>query len=145
MNKRWTIPELQELDDITFAMCILSERQETLNQEVPLAKKLRSAYHTLDDIRGGKPMNPDLCVGSSVREQIYREKDREYLLEDIKIQLEREELDLHGLTPEQVLADGEIIAQILHRFGKCETDHWENMEYAVEEGIKEILEERKEA
>ena len=140
---RWTIKELRETDDITFAMLILSERRETLNQEAPLAKKLRSAYHALDDIRGGMSMKPDLNIGSSIRELIYREKEREYLMDDIKIQLEREELDLHGLTPEQVLADGAIIAQILHRFGKCETDRWENVEYAVETGIKEVLENRK--
>lgn len=49
--ERWTIKALQETDDITFAMCILSERREGLNQEAPLAKKLQSAYHTLDNLR----------------------------------------------------------------------------------------------
>lgn len=49
--ERWTIKALKETDDITFAMCILSERREGLHQEAPLAKKLRSAYHTLDDLR----------------------------------------------------------------------------------------------
>ena len=48
---RWTIKELKETDDITFAMCILSERREGLNQEAPLAKKLRSTYHTLDRLK----------------------------------------------------------------------------------------------
>jgi len=48
---RWTIKELKDTDDITFAMCILSERREGLNQEAPLAKKLRSAYHTLDELK----------------------------------------------------------------------------------------------
>jgi hypothetical protein len=49
--KRWTIKELAKTDDITFAMCILSERREALNQEAPLAKKLKSAYCTLRDLR----------------------------------------------------------------------------------------------
>ncbi len=51
MSNRWTIKQINETDDLTFAMCILSERREMLNQEAPLAKKLRSAYHTLDSLR----------------------------------------------------------------------------------------------
>ena len=55
---RWTIKELENIEDITFAMCILSERREMLNQEAPLAKKLRSAYHTLDKVR------ENVCAGT---------------------------------------------------------------------------------
>lgn len=49
--RRWTIKQINETDDLTFAMCIMSERREMLNQEAPLAKKLRSAYHTIDHLR----------------------------------------------------------------------------------------------
>ena len=55
---RWTIKELKETDDITFAMCILSERRENLNQEAPLAKKLRSAYHTLNSMKEARNKIP---------------------------------------------------------------------------------------
>ncbi len=51
MNNRWTIEELKRTDDLMFAMCILSERREKLNQEAPLAKKIAKAYHTLSAIR----------------------------------------------------------------------------------------------
>lgn len=49
--RKWTIKELKETDDLTFAMVILSDRREGLNQEAPLAKKVRSAYHTLEQHR----------------------------------------------------------------------------------------------
>lgn len=52
---RWTMKELEKTDNITFAMCILSERRSLLNQEAPLAKKLQSAYHTLEELRSQKP------------------------------------------------------------------------------------------
>jgi hypothetical protein len=39
--KRWTIKQINETDDLTFAMCILSERRETLDQENQLVEALK--------------------------------------------------------------------------------------------------------
>ena len=52
---RWTIQELAGVDDITFAMCILSEREAGLNPYAPLSQKLKRARHTLDGLRGSCP------------------------------------------------------------------------------------------
>lgn len=71
MSNRWTNKELSEMDDITFAMCVLSERCAALNQEAPFAKKIASAYHTLDALRGGLPINiTDGDTLSALRERI---------------------------------------------------------------------------
>jgi len=125
-------------------MCILSERREMLNQNAPLAKKIASAYHTLDEIRGGCPMNHGVNELEAIRHRIYREIEQEYMMDDIEQHVREEGHDLHGLTPGEVMADNEMIDQIAYRFGKCDSgeEYWFNMEYAVEEGIKEVFEKR---
>lgn len=141
---RWTIKQLNEMDDLTFAMCILSERREMLNQNAPLAKKLASAYHMLDDVRGGKPMTSGNDMWGSMRERIYREVEHAYMMKELKRHVTEENHDLQGLSPDEVLADEVIVDQIIHRFGKCEhgEDYWLAVQYAIEQGIKEVLESR---
>ena len=147
---RWTINELEQIDDLTFAMCILSERRGSLNQESPLAKKLRRAYHTLDKLRGGQPIscNVDNAL-STMRHRIYDEIRREYELEDIKSKIsnmDRFDYELRGLTAEQLLGDDEIMNRIVEIFDKsgCGEDYWYIIENAIEVGISDILESRKE-
>jgi hypothetical protein len=138
--ERWTIKQLKETDDITFAMSILSERLGGLNVNAPLAKKLQSARSTLDNLRGGCPLvPPNSDMWGSMRERIYREMQDYYTMDYLRGHIENENHDLCGLTAEQVLADGEIMDRILHRYEKCESNDWDNMEYAIENGIKEIL------
>ena len=38
---RWTIKQLNEADNLTFAMSILSERGKDLNPHTPLSQKLQ--------------------------------------------------------------------------------------------------------
>ena len=83
-------------------------------------------------------------LSTSDRERIFREVERNYLIEDIKVQLDRDEVDKSGLSHDQILSDDDIISHILHLYRKCETYDWENMEYAVENGISDVLEARKE-
>lgn len=52
--ERWTMKELKNTDDITFAVCILNERKKTLNPYSPLAKKLEEAAKTLSEIKAEK-------------------------------------------------------------------------------------------
>lgn len=74
MNNRWTIEELKRTDDLMFAMCILSERREKLNQEAPLAKKIAKAYHTLSAMRSNPVVlgllveNDDYCPYGTEKE-----------------------------------------------------------------------------
>lgn len=49
--ERWTMQELKETDDITFAICILNERRRTLTPYSPLGMKLAEAAHTLHAIK----------------------------------------------------------------------------------------------
>lgn len=51
---RWTMRELKETDDITFAICILNERRRTLTPYSPLGMKLAEAAHTLANIKAEK-------------------------------------------------------------------------------------------
>lgn len=45
---RWTMKQLEETDDITFAIAILNERREgTICRYSPLSVKLSEAAHTL--------------------------------------------------------------------------------------------------
>lgn len=48
---RWTMRELKETDDITFAICILNERRRGLTPYSPLGMKLSEAAHTLSEIK----------------------------------------------------------------------------------------------
>lgn len=48
---RWTLQQLKDTDDLTFAIAILDERQKYLSQYSPLKKKLQEAMFTLDQIR----------------------------------------------------------------------------------------------
>lgn len=48
---RWTMRELKETDDITFAIQILYERRRGLTPYSPLGMKLSEAAHTLADIK----------------------------------------------------------------------------------------------
>ena len=67
-------------EKLYFAMCILSERREKLNQEAPLAKKLKKAYNTLNDVRGGAPMVPSGSVAwGSIRQRIFKSRVEETL------------------------------------------------------------------
>lgn len=49
---RWTMKELKETDDISFAIQILYERRKSLNLYSPLYQKISEAVNTLDRIRG---------------------------------------------------------------------------------------------
>ena len=49
---RWTIEELKNIDDISFAVRILNERrQTTTNVYSPLNQKISKAIYTLENIR----------------------------------------------------------------------------------------------
>ncbi len=56
--KRWTMKELAQTDDITFAMSVLSEKLAGLATYTPMAQKLAQARNTLDTLRGGQPITP---------------------------------------------------------------------------------------
>lgn len=51
---RWTMRELKETDDITFAIQILHERRRGLTPYSPLGMKLSEAAHTLSEIKREK-------------------------------------------------------------------------------------------
>lgn len=48
--KKWTIKELNAIDNITFAKTLLSERKDALTYYSPLAKKLSEAIAELNGI-----------------------------------------------------------------------------------------------
>lgn len=48
---RWTMQELKETDDITFAIGVLYERRKGLNPYSPLSQKISEAVATLNRIR----------------------------------------------------------------------------------------------
>ncbi len=48
---RWTMRELKETDDITFAIDVLYERRKSLNPYSPLSQKITEAIATLNRIR----------------------------------------------------------------------------------------------
>ena len=52
--KRWKMSELQGIDDLQFAISVLSERKADLNPFTPLAVKLTDAIHTLEELREEK-------------------------------------------------------------------------------------------
>ena len=122
------------INDLSFAVAILEERLKMLDYDAAFARKLKCA------IPATFPPTYSLY---SLSEQIYRFMERWYTVEDIKIQLDREEIDKCGLSSGQILGDEEIIAHILHLYHKCETGQWENMEFAVEQGIADVVNSRK--
>lgn len=54
MADRWTLEELENTDNITFAACILNERRNKLSPYSPLAAKLKAAEKELDAIKEAK-------------------------------------------------------------------------------------------
>ncbi|MCD8239379.1 MAG: hypothetical protein LUC92_08605 [Clostridiales bacterium] len=48
---RWTMRELKETDDISFAICILNERKKGLTPYSPLGVKIGEAVKTLSEIK----------------------------------------------------------------------------------------------
>jgi len=148
---RWTIKELDTMDDLTFAMCVLSERKEKLHQGAPLAQKLASARKTLEQLRDATRQWPNV----SVMESVYRKMQHDYLIEDIKAHLTDESysttcstpdfLSNLGLSPDDVLSDTEMISRITELFHKHdgENDYWGILHLAVIQGVTEVIESRK--
>ena len=146
---RWTIKELNETDDITFAMSILAERRNALsNLEAPLAIKLNRAHNTLDRIRGGTPLmlNGDEKEYDRISFRMHMERNDQELLSFLTgmLNAQEEEIDLSGYAVDDILADGDIVGSILKRFGKCESNEEENMKYAIEYTLGELRSEAKE-
>lgn len=48
---RWTKKQLEEISDLDFAICILTERRNKVSPYSPLGLKLDQARHTLNKIR----------------------------------------------------------------------------------------------
>ena len=149
--KRWTVEELESLDDLTFAMRILSERRGNHHPKDPISKKLSRAYQTLDELRGGRPLTYGGDVVPIIRQRFYNEVNQSHELNDIESKMR--EMEENGASPfekitvEQVLADTEIMSSIKHRFDKDGPgeDYWYIIENAVETGIRKVLERRGEA
>jgi len=147
MMSKWTINELNEMDDFTFAVCILSERKESLNQEAPLAKKLAGAYRALEGLRDIHRNKPDV----SIEEAIYRKVQHEHLISDIGQHMQSESyesidsLEKHGLTADEVLANAGMMARILELLPIYESKHnfWASLDCAISETMKEMAPIRK--
>ncbi len=151
MSNRWTVKELNEADDLTFAMCILSERRGLLNQEAPLAKKLHQAYHTLEELRDACRENRHFADGIiTVKEAIYRQVQHGHLLEDIAGRMSEETsdcidyLEQVGLTAASIMGDVGMVEKVVEIFHKLdgESDYWNTIDLAVMQGVKEVLESR---
>lgn len=48
---RWTKKQLEEMNDLDFAICILTERRNKISPYSPLGLRLDQARHTLNKIR----------------------------------------------------------------------------------------------
>ncbi len=96
---RWTMKELKETDDITFAICILNERRRTLTPYSPLGMKLAEAAHTLSNIKA--------------------EKDR-YLARISAVDGQENEAEIFGDETDLSDCDEETKAQILDNAAKLD-------------------------
>jgi len=139
--------QLKEVDALTFAMCILSERRSGLNQEAPMAKKLVSVYKTLEELRDIVRENQYFCGDLvSEKEAIYRHVQVEYMVQDIEDFLGYDEdtamfLEENRLSFEKLVSDKEMLEAVLTLMVRYETrDHDYRMRCAVREGVKQALE-----
>jgi hypothetical protein len=148
MPNRWIKKQLEETDDLTFAMSILSERGSRLNPNTPLGKKLKRAQGVLEELCDACCKNPFYASGEiSVMEALYRASQDRLTLDDLTCRIkeyEENDINLSDLAPEAVLADAEIMKRIAAKFDSsdCNNSYWDNMDNAIEEGIAEILTER---
>ena len=55
MGDVWTMKQLENTDDIDFAITILNERANKLNPYTPLSKKLYKTIKTLEHIKTELP------------------------------------------------------------------------------------------
>ena len=153
MNKKWTIRQLNGMDPFTFAICIMSERRAMLNQEAPLTKKLKCVSDKFEELR-------DICRADktymdgliSEKRAIYDAECIEHKYADIKMQLGLDpddpkdcDVNLHGMTPEEVASNREIMKRILERIEKCGCtgDYWANVDYSISQSVKDMLDARK--
>ncbi len=86
---RWTMRELKDTDDITFAICILEERRRGLTPYSPLGMKLKEAAHTLSRIKDetDKYMTAihEVCNGEQDGEQAEAEYPDDECGEDMDV------------------------------------------------------------
>ncbi|MDR1020168.1 MAG: hypothetical protein LBL73_05370 [Synergistaceae bacterium] len=149
-GNRLTVKQLNDMDNLTFAICILSDRLNKLNRYAPLAQKIQKALRELEGLRDICRANPGHAAGIvSAKEAVYRAVYREYQLKDVQIHLGLDEFseecsaDLSGMEPEQVWNDKEIMDAIIDLMDNYQTgDYWDSVEYAIEHGIEYVLESR---
>lgn len=81
---RWTMRELKDTDDITFAIQILYERRRGLTPYSPLGMKLSEAAHTLADIKVERDRYLErLAAVSNPPEAAYAQETDAEVLEDV--------------------------------------------------------------
>jgi hypothetical protein len=135
MKSNWTTEELENISDLEFASVHIRNTIEMLSSNSGIAQKLNLAAWLIDKLSTyGKTFE-------SIKGNLAREYDREMTMEDIKGVIENEsvDLDLCGMTPEEVLADDELLDAIYAKFDKfgCGDDYWVSMDLAIEEEIKQ--------
>ena len=97
---RWTLQQLKNTDDLTFAIAILDERQKYLSQYSPLKKKLQEAMFTIDQIRKERDR--------------YLTKVAEMDMNWQEVEPENEETDLSGCPDEiksEIIRNAELLEQ----------------------------------
>ena len=141
-GKKWTAKELGGMDDVTFAMHILSERHDTLTPGSQLSRKIESAFKTLDGLRGGKTLQP----GQELDDIGFRmHMEAEALFEEslLKQILAEGIAGDYGLSEGDVTEGSGLFGDILRRYGKCESNESENMHYAISQVLGDAEAKRK--
>jgi|GEM_PF-6950934 len=142
--KNWTTKELNEMDDLMFIMSILSECQNSLNQNELLAKKLEGARAIIEELHSICKERP----GCSLQEAVYRNVQHHHLIADIGNHLEDESctvyglLCVYGLTSEKVLSNAALmgrIVELFHKHENAEGNFWNTLDYSITKAIKEML------
>jgi len=150
--KRWTISELESTDILTFALCMMLDRQSKLKPWTPLYNMLDAACKTVEELRDICRKNEHYASGFiTIEEAIFQKVRRDKLITNLECHMENDSnssydfLLGHDLTAEAVMNDTEMLNHIVTLFFKVdgESDYWTVLDTVIAQGVEDILERRK--
>jgi len=131
MNK-WTLEQLENIDNITFAMSILSERAAKLNPNSPLARKLNDARHSLDILRGAAPLPHGYSCVYQIEQRIFKEVSHRNVEQEVVDYITNHSNEIDGY--DKILENEELISRIAYRVEKHRADG--DYQYDIERAIE---------
>lgn len=149
--KPWSVNELNTTDILTFALCMMLDKQGKLKPGTPFYNKLDTACNAIEALRDMCRSNEHYTSGFiSIEEAIYHKVRRDKLVENLEGHMQNETnasyrfLLKHNLDAEAVLKDPVMLDHIIALYFRVESEneYWSMLDCVVMHGVEEVLERR---